>query len=737
MTADHRAAPLPGDPLFLQPGEMAARIRDFDWTSTLGSPSTWSAPLRTYVHLMLASKQPMYLAWSHELIALYNDAYCPILGDKHPAALGKRTADIFGQDGYPGLKPIFDAALRGESAAFENLLVPLVRDGYMEECYFDVSYTPVYVDHHVAGVFSSITETTERVLAARRTRTLAALTDALLGARHLDPTIQAALHVAEDNVQDLPFLLLYLADGQGEDRLISSVGLGDEALAAWRTPPTAWRRTREPSVLPTLPLAVGPWPEPVTTLAVLPLTALGEERRLGHLVVGLNPRKHLDEPYRAFLRLFSGQLATAVRNAELMEELQQRNTELDARNRALSAFEEWTHDLTLDHDVYTLVERAQTLIGSLIPLNALVYYERDGDRWFVKRMLGEFGSEGLRAAHVAGLPHATTGNLRTPYETGETYYQEVYDAEVDHLEPHMTHVTATAMVPLKTSRGVRGVLGFAMFGRGGWSDAERTIVETVGRSLSLALDRAEQVADLARERERLAGRTVELASANEELEAFAYSVSHDLRTPVRHILSFNQLLRGALGTEVDVKAARYLEVVEQSAVRMNTLIDAMLDLSRSSRLPMQVRLVDLSMLVASIRTELKADLLDRQMEWRVSALPLVLGDHDLLRQVLLNLLSNAVKYTRTREQAVIEVWAEERDTAWAVRVKDNGVGFNPQYANKLFGVFQRLHRQEEFEGTGVGLANVRRIVSRHGGQVWAQGSPDAGATFGFTLPKQV
>jgi len=148
-----------------------------------------------------------------------------------------------------------------------------------------------------------------------------------------------------------------------------------------------------------------------------------------------------------------------------------------------------------------------------------------------------------------------------------------------------------------------------------------------------------------------------------------------------------------------------------------------------------VRLVDLGALVASVQVELEGDVLERQVSWQVSAMPLVRGDHDLLRQVMLNLMSNAVKYTRTRAEAVIEVWAEDRPQEWAVMVRDNGVGFDPKYANKLFGVFQRLHRQEEFEGTGVGLANVRRIVSRHGGQVWAEGAVDGGATFGFTLPK--
>ncbi|MFD1731674.1 hypothetical protein ACFSC4_12325 [Deinococcus malanensis] len=133
------------DVLFRQRGEMAVLMRDFNWASTtLGPPGSWSGPLRTFVQLILSSTQPMYLGWTHDLIALYNDAYRPILGqDKHPWALGARTADIFGQDGYPGLKPVFDAALeRGESAAYVDLLVPLVRHGYMEECYFDVSWTP-------------------------------------------------------------------------------------------------------------------------------------------------------------------------------------------------------------------------------------------------------------------------------------------------------------------------------------------------------------------------------------------------------------------------------------------------------------------------------------------------------------------------------------------------------------------------------------------------------------------
>ncbi|GGB55063.1 ATP-binding protein [Deinococcus soli (ex Cha et al. 2016)] len=733
MTVD---PPTPPDALFRDGGEMGALTRTFDWSSTpLGPVSAWPAALRTSVQLMLSSRQPMYLAWTGELIAMYNDAYRPILGaDRHPDALGRRTADIFGQDGYPGLEPVFDAALRGESAAFENLLVPLERHGVLEESYFDVSYTPVTVEQQVEGVFSTVTETTERVLSARRTRTLAALTTALLGATDPGLITQVAVDAAEHNPHDLPCLWLSVPDGSG-GHVVRDAGLRGDQAAFWSQASHAWPQATEEQVVAVDGLSAGPWPEPVTRLMVLPLTSSGSARPPGVLVVGLNPRRPLDDTYRDFLHQFCGQLTSALHTARLATDLHRRNAELDARNRALEAVEEWTRDLTVELSPNDLIGRAQERLGSLIRLDVAVYYEREGERWFVQRMLGEYGNAGLQREHERGLLHATTGNLRIPSETGQPYYQDVYDAATDHLEPHMTHVTATAMVPLRTSRGVRGIFGLAVFGRVGWSEVDRTVIETVGRSLSLALDRTEQVDALARERERLARQAEALASANEELEAFTYSVSHDLRTPVRHIRGFNDLLRRSVGPSLDAKASRYLHVVDEAAERMNTLIDAMLDLSRTSRQPLRAGVVDLGALVASVRAEVEVDALDRPVTWLLAPLPLVTGDHDLLRQVTLNLLSNALKYTRGQPETVIEVWAEERPHEWAVFVRDNGVGFDPRYQDKLFGVFQRLHRAEDFEGTGVGLANVRRIVTRHGGQVSAQGRPGEGATFGFTLPR--
>lgn len=466
--------------------------------------------------------------------------------------------------------------------------------------------------------------------------------------------------------------------------------------------------------------------EHVSAVASLPVMRAGEP--VGVFIAVLFEHRVWSREDRVVLETVVGSLGLALDRAEQTRQLAEQRAEVEARNRVLSSFETWTRDLTDDTDAHELIRRAQALLYELVPVQTTVYYEREGDRWWVRSMLGEYGSDSLRLAHEAGLLHESTGNLRVPFETGEVRYLEPYDLNVDALGEDASHVRATAMLPLGGSAGIRGVLGLARFEQGSWSPTERSIIEAVGNSLRLALDRADKAA-------ALAAHTAALTAANEELEAFAYSVSHDLRTPVRHIAGYSTLIRRGLGDALNEKAARYLNVVEEAAGRMDTMIDAMLDLSRTSQVPLRVGVVDLEALVRSVQLELDADAAGRGIEWRVATLPLVQGDHTLLRQVLLNLLGNAVKYTRGRERAIIEVWSEDRPHEVAVWVRDNGAGFDPRYANKLFGVFQRLHRTEEFEGTGVGLANVRRIVQRHGGTVSASGAPGEGATFSFTLPK--
>ncbi len=259
-----------------------------------------------------------------------------------------------------------------------------------------------------------------------------------------------------------------------------------------------------------------------------------------------------------------------------------------------------------------------------------------------------------------------------------------------------------------------------------WKSSEiETARELRNTIVGIVLRKAEELAELTRELER----------SNEELEAFSYSVSHDLRAPFRHIVGYSELLREQEGERLTDKGRRYLKTIVESAQFAGTLVDNLLAFSNIARSSITVRPVDMNVLVGSVRAEVTAEAPGRQIEWAVAELPVVNGDPMLLRLAVRNLLSNAVKYTRPREVARIEMSCAEVGSEFTFSIVDNGVGFEMAYVDKLFGVFQRLHRMEEFEGTGIGLANVRRIISRHAGRTWAEGRLGQGATFHFSLPK--
>lgn len=235
--------------------------------------------------------------------------------------------------------------------------------------------------------------------------------------------------------------------------------------------------------------------------------------------------------------------------------------------------------------------------------------------------------------------------------------------------------------------------------------------------------------------EQLAQRTAQLESVNHELESFSYSVSHDLRAPLRHIDGFADLLRQGLRGKLDPVNEEYLRIISQSTRQMSKLIDALVAYSRIARAPMQRSRVNMESLLRGVLHDLRYDLESRKIEWVIGGLPEVIGDATLLRQALLNLISNALKYTRPRELARIEIGSTSTTSENIFFVRDNGIGFDMRYAEKLFGVFQRLHGSAEYEGVGIGLANTRRIIQRHGGKCWADAAPDRGATFYFSLQK--
>jgi len=236
--------------------------------------------------------------------------------------------------------------------------------------------------------------------------------------------------------------------------------------------------------------------------------------------------------------------------------------------------------------------------------------------------------------------------------------------------------------------------------------------------------------------ERVADRTRELQATNRELEAFAYSVSHDLRAPLRHIAGFTELLQRHAEPCMDEKSRRHITMILDSASRMGSLIDDLLEFSRIGRADAQMTVVDLAQITKAVVNDVAPDTQGRKVNWKIGDLPKCEGDPKMLRLVLVNLVSNALKFTRTRDPAEIQIDSlNPNPNEVVVFVKDNGVGFDMKYKDRLFGVFQRLHSPEAFEGTGIGLATVQRIVHRHGGHVWAEGATNNGATFHVALPK--
>ena len=262
---------------------------------------------------------------------------------------------------------------------------------------------------------------------------------------------------------------------------------------------------------------------------------------------------------------------------------------------------------------------------------------------------------------------------------------------------------------------------------------EGTLVSGAIRDITDRKHRETHIQEL---NEELTRRSTDLLATNKELEAFAYSISHDLRAPLRHMVGFTELLQKNSSSLLDEKGRRYMMMILESAKRMGSLIDDLLAFSRIGRAETRETTVSLDQLVREVQNEMLSETEGRNVTWKIGSLPDLYGDRSMLKMVLVNLISNAVKFTRTRPQPEIEIGcAEKRKDGVVLFVRDNGVGFDMKYVNKLFGVFQRLHRPEEFEGTGIGLATVQRIIHRHGGQVWAEAQVGGGATFYLSFPR--
>ncbi|MFC4455344.1 sensor histidine kinase [Deinococcus sonorensis] len=409
------------------------------------------------------------------------------------------------------------------------------------------------------------------------------------------------------------------------------------------------------------------------------------------------------------------------------------SAELASRNRALEAFAGLSRELVTETDVTQLVTRAQETILTLLPEGASAFLVPAGERWQLRSLVGRVDAP-LRAVLESGISGPPAEQLERIAQSGAPVFEgHGWHRSGSRWETLLGPVGAVALLPLGVQPESGGVVVVGLTRQRHWRDGERALLGTAMRQLHVAIDRAEAQRAVAAQQRLLADRSEQLAELNRELEAFSYSVSHDLRAPLRHISGYADLARRKLAG-LDPEGRRYLDTIIASSGRMNVMIDALLDHARLGRQALRRVPVDLNRLVREVRAELDADVAGRPLVWEVDPLPLVPGDPLLLRLVLQNLLGNAVKYTRDRSPGVIHIRAQLHGGDLQLEVRDNGVGFDPAQAGRLFQAFQRLHSARDFEGSGVGLANVRRIVVRHGGRVWAEGVPEEGAAFFVTLP---
>ncbi|WP_415784166.1 ATP-binding protein [Deinococcus saxicola] len=413
---------------------------------------------------------------------------------------------------------------------------------------------------------------------------------------------------------------------------------------------------------------------------------------------------------------------------ERTQELADRTRELEARTQALEGIAQLSEDLAGGGDHLTLIRHTQDLVLSLLPPGYAAYFENVAGEWRAQVQVGDVGNPALQQAIDAGFPVGGTPTLDHCTRTLEPYFIEAYEADTDISPEVAGHLRAAACLPVLVGGQVLGIFNVPLFHERRWDVADRALLVTAVHSLGLTLERAQSVFALAR-------RTEELERSNAELAQFAYVASHDLQEPLRTITSFSQLLARRYGGQLDDRADGYIGLIGDATARMGTLLQDLLAFSRVGSEPLRRGSVDLGVLMQHVQQDLYAQVERTGAKIETGPLPTVLGDNTQLRQLFQNLLGNTLKFHDPERAPEVQITAQDDGAFVTVQIADNGIGIAPEYAERIFTIFQRLHTRETYEGSGMGLAIARKIVERHGGRVWLESTSGQGATFQVSLPK--
>jgi GAF domain-containing protein len=467
---------------------------------------------------------------------------------------------------------------------------------------------------------------------------------------------------------------------------------------------------------------------PVQAALAMPL--FYGERLLGVLALGyFDPQKQFSPTDVQFINPYAIQAAIAIQNARMFGAAQRQLSELRILHAAALAGTQAAHEEMLIEHTFSIIR--ESLPAAIFDI--LLWDEKANGLQERLSSPGTSKNDQRRIFHIGEGVVGTVAKTRKPWRIGDVRKVPEYISMWDGILSELC-------LPISIGERLLGVLNLESKQLNAFSEADERLLSTLAGQLAVAIDRLRAEVELrqlnTQLEQRVLDRTAALEAANRELESFAYSVSHDLRAPLRGINGFGRMLAEDYQESLGEEGRSLLTKMLESAARMDELIADLLQFSRLSRQAINRQPVTISKMVEQIINELNAVTPDRQIEWQVGELPDCMADPSLLRQVLINLLENSVKYTSGRARAVIQVGSQQENGGTVYFVRDNGAGFNMKYAHKLFGVFQRLHSEHQFEGTGIGLATVGRIIARHGGKIWADAEVEKGATFYFTLPTE-
>jgi signal transduction histidine kinase/ActR/RegA family two-component response regulator len=710
-------------------GVAGALMRSIDWSKNpLGPVESWPQSLRTIVGIMLASRFAMRVMWGPDLILLYNDSYQPVLGTtKLPGAMGRPTEHSF-PELWDVVGPMFRRVYAGEAVALENGLLSIVRHGYLEECYFTLSYSPICDEGGtVAGLLGVVHESTRQVLADRRFETLAQLVVSASAAQTTEQACEAAAAVLEKNPADVPFSLFYLLSADGTSaQLVSRSGLAADSSAAPRLVALAENGSSWPFEVPASRDArqvvsdlrarfgnvhAGPYPELIDTAIVRPLFRPGSSRPHGFFVAGINPRRKLDDSYEGFFDFVVAHVVTAISNAEARREQSETESE---RERLHTFLMQVPAAIAIVRGPEQVFELANPLYCRLVGKSELV---------------GKPGREALPELVEQGV-WALLDNV---YRTGEPYFGKEFPAKLERTGDgslDQGYFNFTAQATRDDAGRIDGVLIFVV---------EITAQVTARKRVEAAraaLESSEVERAALLVRERAARAEAELSSRSKD--EFLAIVSHELRNPLSAMLGWTRMLRSG-GLSED-RRERALETIERNAVNQSQLIEDLLDVSRiiSGKLRLDVQNVDLSQVVEAALESARPALDAKQIE--LSAVidtngGTVMGDASRLQQVAWNLLANAAKFTNKGGR--VRVVLSRIDSQLELSVTDTGKGIAADFLPLVFDRFKQADSTttRHHGGLGLGLAIAKNLVEMHGGTIQVQSEGEGrGSSFVVRIP---